>query len=272
MSHRFSALHISAFSLDGTSYLAKWSNLGVNHEINAVDARGGSSRYQDMVFGKRNSTVDFEILLNTAATTTVIGSAVHVATWGAGSMDLLDDWKDFNIAYRSPIVDGSGGRSRDEYANYVGGCSIEVSGNFMVPLLVGATTNATTSIPAITAALSNTASDQQLAMTIATGCFSMNLSSMLRTASWSVQPGDIQRFSLGFVGRGAPTNVTTGIFADILTGTGAASLLTLAIGDAGGADYEFVEGAVTEFNITVAEGQVQKASGKLSACAKPTYV
>ncbi|MBL8059559.1 MAG: hypothetical protein JNK63_02455 [Chthonomonas sp.] len=264
MSAKQSCLHITTFSLDGTSYLAKWLNLGVNHEIAAADARSGSDRYQNNIFGKRSSMFDFEIELNSSATTTVIASAVNVATWTAGAMDLVDDWKDFSIAYRSPVVDGSGGRSRDEYANYVGGCSIEVSGNFLVPL-------ANTSIPALTAVLSNTAADQQLALTIATGAFSMNLASMLRTASWTAVPGDLQRFSLGFVGRGAPTNVTTGIFANILTGTGSDSLLTLAVEDVGGGAYEFVEAAVTELTITVAEGQVQKAVGKLAACAKPTY-
>ncbi len=262
--NRYTALHIDTFTLDGTSYLARWQNLEAGHEISVVDGRGGSDRYANFIFGKRSSGFDFTINLNDAATTTVISSAVHVTGWTAGAMNLLDDWKDFTIAYNSPTGDGSGGRSKDEYANYLGGCTFEISGSFLIA-------GTSTTIAAIDAILSDTLANQEMTMTIATGAVSMSATTILKTARWSTAAGDFQRLSLAFSCKGAPSAVTAGLIGNILTGTGTSSLFSLAVASAGGKEYEMAEACVSEMSINVAEGQVQRASGKLQACAKPTF-
>ena len=206
----------------------------------------------------------FEILITKATATGTTASVLDVSAFAAGALDFLDDFQDFNIAYSCPVQDGRGGRQRDEYPNYVGGCTLEVTTSIFQ--------NATlTTIPAIVAALSNTTSDRQLALSINSGSFTLTMDSHMTKCDATYSRGAITQYDLAFVNRSDPTAPTgTSLMAKILTGTGTDSLISLAINTGSGA-WAAAEACVTSMNVAVRKGEVQSMTGMLAARGVPSY-
>lgn len=277
MSARPTCLHVSAITFDGVSYLAEWRSFGADVQIPTVDGRGGSERYTTAVeVGGRSSTFPFEVQLNTSGTgspttnTGISATNLSLGDFTAGGLTLTDDWDNLTISYTSPTQDGRGGRQRDQYPNYVGGCTWEVSGRIHIPGTV-------TTIPAVTAALSTTTADRQLALTLNTGAFTLTGASHMTRCNHVGSRGEIQTYDIAFSNRGAPSaptvntsNGTSNLVAKILTGSGTDSLISLAI-TSGVGIWTVTEAVCTQLTIPIGNADIITASGTLVSRGVPTH-
>jgi hypothetical protein len=248
-------LDVSAWTLDGNSFLGLFKNASIDLEAITQPGRAVSQRHQLAIPVKKKMAFSIEELItstggsairqsNLNVTVFTVGGTSHLATLDSGTLKVMTDTKD-----------GSADADEWEYA-YALGTDYEITAELFVA--TAAQLMSTIAAAGVSGLL------VAVALTLGGTAFAAPMT--LTADSHTTGEGDFQKVKITLKGRGTPTTATGNtLLVSILTGTAA-----LAYSMNTGANTYAGNAIIKDTTINWANSQLITASHSFEGCDAPT--
>jgi hypothetical protein len=266
MAVRHTDLTLKTFTIDGTDFKGDFRSSELGVSLTTADGRG-AVRYAKPIETKRTHVAPFSIQVDAVGTTpgTSPDTALTVSVFTVNSVDLLGDFKNFTISLTNSTRDGSGGRDRDTYANFVGGSTLTISGTFCV-------LKSELFLDMMNVILDDDTADHVFAVSVDYGAEAIGGTYIITQCNLKSAIGDLLMYDMTLQCRGTPTATPgTTFFGRALVGTTTNAVFDLVC-DTGAGQYTLTDAIISSLTCTVSESQITSLNGSFILAGKPGWV
>ena len=260
MGARKTGLDISAFSLDGSDLLATLTSVSI--AINGVEVNGSgiADQFVTAIWAGGKGTITAKLNHQTSG---AASTNLNVTAWSVGGTSYVGDLRSGSIKITNPSTEVKGISDKWSYPQAVGGRSMEISGQLMVPA-------ATVLNALMTKASSATVSDHTLAFTSTIGGDTFAVDTILLNATHSAERGEVQQLDVQLKSSGTPSGTGSGIYTVAITGDALLSIVLDTEAGQYGTGGAALVALVTSMDITFSDGAVVEVSLTLEVQGQPT--